>query len=132
MKTSLWLSTIGLSTIGALFLCFATMPASATQRSARRAEPSTTGSAVPGPGAPAQPFPRMQRSDVSTANTGTRDMAAAQRNCFGDQVVWANPDSHVYHVSGSRFYGSTKAGTYMCRSAADRSGFRAAKNEHAR
>jgi hypothetical protein len=41
-----------------------------------------------------------------------------------------NTKSGIYHFAGSRDYGHTKQGAYMCRSDADKVG-RAAKNEKA-
>jgi len=31
----------------------------------------------------------------------------------GHGLVWVNPETHVYHKEGSRFYGTTKKGKYM-------------------
>jgi hypothetical protein len=44
-------------------------------------------------------------------------------------VVWANLNSHIYHFSGYRNYGTTKDGAYMCESDTVAAGFRAPKNE---
>jgi hypothetical protein len=35
----------------------------------------------------------------------------------------------VYHFAGTRNYGKTKQGAYMCQKDSDSAGFRAAKNE---
>jgi len=51
----------------------------------------------------------------------------ARARCGGD-VVWMNTKTHVYHMAGSRQFGQTKHGAFMCRADADRAG-RAAKNE---
>jgi hypothetical protein len=57
--------------------------------------------------------------------------ADAKAHCPGDgAVVWLNTKSGVYHFAGSRDYGRTKQGAYMCRADADKVG-RAAKNEKA-
>ena len=54
----------------------------------------------------------------------------AKARCGSDAVVWVNTKSHVYHFGGSKDYGHTKRGAFMCRADADRTGgFRAAKNE---
>lgn len=45
----------------------------------------------------------------------------------GDPVVWLNTSSKVYHESGDQYYGTTKAGKYMCKSAADAAGGHLAK-----
>ncbi|HTV44880.1 MAG TPA: hypothetical protein VMF05_06155 [Stellaceae bacterium] len=53
--------------------------------------------------------------------------AAAKAHCPGDTVVWANlSGSKAYHLSGNKYYGKTKHGTYMCRKEADQAGFHAA------
>ena len=55
---------------------------------------------------------------------------AARAHCAGDTVVWVNTKSHVYHFAGSKDYGNTKHGAFMCRADADRAGtLHAAKNE---
>jgi hypothetical protein len=51
----------------------------------------------------------------------------AKADCDADAVVWVNPRSGIYHPSGSRSYGSTKGGAYMCEKASVAAGFRAAK-----
>ena len=55
--------------------------------------------------------------------------ADAKAKCTGN-VVWLNTKSHVYHFAGTRDYGHTKNGAYMCQPDADKIG-RAAKNEKA-
>jgi len=52
---------------------------------------------------------------------------AAKANCLSDAVVWVNPVSKVYHPSGSRSYGKTATGAYMCEQDSIVSGFRAPK-----
>jgi len=54
----------------------------------------------------------------------------ARAHCGSETVVWVNTKSHVYHFPGSREFGQTKHGAFMCQADADRAGtFRAAKNE---
>jgi hypothetical protein len=53
---------------------------------------------------------------------------AAKAACGSQPVVWLNLKSHVYHMAGSKDYGKTKQGEYMCESDAAQAG-RAAKNE---
>jgi hypothetical protein len=55
--------------------------------------------------------------------------ADAKAHCTGN-VVWMNNNSHVYHYAGTRDYGHTKNGAYLCQPDADKVG-RAAKNEKA-
>lgn len=54
--------------------------------------------------------------------------AAAQRHCPGDQVVWLNTRSGIYHEKGMRWYGRTKEGAYVCRKEADAAGYRDTRN----
>ena len=55
--------------------------------------------------------------------------AQARRRCPTDTVVWLNTRSNIYHFGGTRNYGTTKAGAYMCENDSLSEGMRAAKNE---
>lgn len=48
--------------------------------------------------------------------------------CPGDQVVWVNTRSHIYHFPGQTWFGHTKEGKYLCRHAADQEGDRPTHN----
>ena len=52
----------------------------------------------------------------------------AKARCPGDTVVWVNTKSHVYHYAGTRSYGTTKQGAYMCEADAAAGGDRASKS----
>ncbi len=54
--------------------------------------------------------------------------ADAKSNCPTDTVVWVNLPSKVYHASGSKTYGKTKKGAYMCEKESVAAGFRAPKS----
>jgi hypothetical protein len=43
-------------------------------------------------------------------------------SCRGDQVVWVNTRSGVYHYRGERYFGSTKQGKFICEKDAAREG----------
>lgn len=44
---------------------------------------------------------------------------SARVNCTASNPrVWVNSDSHVYHMMGSRYYGHTAHGMYMCKRSA--------------
>ncbi len=80
----------------------------------------------------AQPAPnRTAPSSTSAPNRSGADQfsseAEAKAHCAGGNVVWFNSKSKVYHFAGTRDYGKTKSGAYMCQSDADR--VRAATNE---
>ncbi len=98
--------------------------------------------AQPAP-APAAPPPAQTRTTTappattgarpaSTAPTGANQYqteAQAKFRCGAGTVVWANLDSKIYHFTGYKEYGKTKAGAYMCEQDATGQGMRAAKNE---
>lgn len=45
--------------------------------------------------------------------------------CPGDQIVWVNTRSGIYHFQGQRYFGSTNRGKFICQRDADREGDRA-------
>jgi len=76
----------------------------------------------------AQPAPTRRAAPSTVAGEFSTE-AEAKAHCPGDTVVWANTASKIYHFSGHRSYGSTKAGAYMCEKDTAAAGIRAAKNE---
>ena len=77
--------------------------------------------------APASTRPAATGTPAAAGQFATE--AAAQSHCPGDIVVWANLQSRIYHFNGTRDYGNTKKGAYMCERDTASAGFRAAKNE---
>lgn len=55
--------------------------------------------------------------------------AAAQAHCAADSIVWVNPRSKAYHLKGTRYYGHTRTGAYMCHKDADAGGMHATPGE---
>jgi hypothetical protein len=53
--------------------------------------------------------------------------ADAKTACSSDAVVWVNLRSGAFHEAGSRSYGATKVGAYMCEKESLTAGFHAAK-----
>jgi hypothetical protein len=51
--------------------------------------------------------------------------ADAQKSCKDDKVVWLNTAKGVYHFAGTKWYGKSKAGAYVCRHDADAAGNKA-------
>jgi hypothetical protein len=51
-----------------------------------------------------------------------------QLTCPGDQVVWVNKNSGVYHFKGERYFGSTKNGKFICEKDALHEGDRPTRN----
>jgi hypothetical protein len=114
---------------------------SASTQPAAPATPSATGTApTTTPAAPAQPrtatapATRAAPAPASTARapTGANQFsteAEAKAHCPADTVVWVTLSSKIYHFSGTRYYGNTKNGAYMCERDTAAAGMRAAKNE---
>jgi hypothetical protein len=92
--------------------------AQTTQTTPRPASPPATGSTT---GA-------ATRAPVSAAANQYRSEAEAKTGCGADPVVWGNTASHVLHKAGTRYYGKTKSGAYMCEGDATKAGYHEAKN----
>jgi hypothetical protein len=96
------------------------------------ATPAPAPAPTPAPTQSGSLFPWQQPAAPAPAATGTAGVASqqeAQYRCPGATVVWVNEHSHIYHFPGTRDYGNTKRGAYMCEAEAQASGNRAAKNE---
>jgi plastocyanin len=87
--------------------------------------------AAPAPRASAPPrqMPAQRRTGAPIGVNEFSTESEAKAHCPGDTVVWVNTKSRIYHFSGHRGYGSTKAGAYMCEKDTAAAGVRAAKNE---
>lgn len=96
-------------------------PAPAPQR------PAPTTTAAPAPAPAQQP---SAPSDKATLEAGQfADESSAKAQCPSDTVVWVNLPSKVYHFAGTRSYGTTKRGAYMCEKEAIAAEDRASKTE---
>ena len=65
----------------------------------------------------------LSRSSVQQFKTETD----AKSHCGTDQVVWGNMGSHVLHDAGTKYYGKTAHGAYMCKGIAVNAGYHEAK-----
>jgi len=88
--------------------------------------------AAPAP-APMAPAPTAQPKPAQTAvrPTGAGEFATeaeAKYRC-PNSVVWVNTESHIYHYPGTRNYGTTKKGAYMCEGDAQAAGDRASRSK---
>ncbi len=105
-------------------------PAPAPATTAAPAAPAPTAAParpVPPPATAARPAPSAPGNPVGANEYSTE--AQAKARCPSDTVVWVNLKSKVYHFSGTRFYGNTEHGAYMCERDTAAAGMRAAKNE---
>jgi hypothetical protein len=79
--------------------------------------------------APMRPKPAPT---VAAAPTGAGEFASdteAKGHCPSDTVVWVNTKKKKYHYPGTRWYGKTKVGAYMCMADANAAGDEASKSE---
>jgi hypothetical protein len=94
--------------------------------------PAAAPAAAPAPApAPAAPAPKAAAKTTGTPSAANQYASEgdAKSRCSSDTVVWVNLSSKVYHYTGSKSYGTTKKGAYMCEKDTAADGFRAAKNE---
>lgn len=96
-------------------------PASAPTAAAPPAKPARL------PASTARPAPTISGNPTGANEYSTE--AQAKGRCPSGTVVWVNLTSKVYHFSGTRFYGTTEHGAYMCEGDTAAAGMRAAKNE---
>jgi hypothetical protein len=115
-----------------------TVPAPAPSLAPKQASPA----ASPTPAQPAQkpastttaaPVPTREspatKSDATLEAGQFADDASAKARCPTDTVVWVNLPSKVYHFAGTKNYGTTKRGAYMCEKEAIAAEDRASKTE---
>lgn len=104
---------------------------------AAAAQPTTAPAAQqpaqpPARGTATAPQRQPRRATTAAAPAGENQFtseAQAKSRCGSDTVVWVNEPTKVYHFSGSKRFGNTKQGAYMCERDAQAAGDRAAKNE---
>jgi hypothetical protein len=110
---------------------------SGTAQAAAPAAPASPPAASPPPAASEtarteeRPAPRTGRRTAAapTAANEFASEAEARARCPSDTVVWANTRSKIYHFAGTRTYGKTRVGAYMCERDTAAAGIRSAKNE---
>jgi hypothetical protein len=112
--------------------CRTQIQATTTPATAPAAAPAPAPAAAPAP-APAptfQPAPAPIQTTARPTGAGQFSTEAeAKARCPTDTVVWVNTKSHVYHYAGTRSYGTTKRGAYMCEADATAAGDRASKSK---
>ncbi len=113
-----------------------TAPANPAAQAAAPANPQANPPATPRTATTATPQenatpPRSRRArEAATPTAGQyATEAEAKGHCPDDTVVWANTRSKVYHFAGTRTYGKTRVGAYMCERDTVAAGIRSARNE---
>jgi hypothetical protein len=97
-------------------------PTPAPQRSAPT---NTTAAPAPAP----MPQPTAPRSSATLEAGQFADDTSAKASCPTDTVVWVNLPSKIYHFAGTKSYGTTKRGAFMCEKLAIAGENRASKTE---
>jgi hypothetical protein len=98
-----------------------TAPATPAPAASPPAKPAATAATPAKPAAPGKPA--AAAADQFAAES------EAKARCPSDTVVWVNLSSKIYHFAGTKDYGKTKRGAYVCEKDTATSGFRAAKDE---
>ena len=97
------------------------------------ATPTATPAAPPAAPTATAPPPATKPAPVAvTTPTGANQFSTevlAKARCPADTIVWVNLSSGIYHFAGTKDYGKTKSGAYMCEKDTAAAKFRAAKNE---
>jgi len=76
----------------------------------------------------AAPAPQAPTAKLSTA-VEFKTLTLARAHCPSDTVVWSSlSKSHSFHISGSKYFGTTKRGAYVCKGDALAAGFHQSKN----
>ncbi len=98
-------------------------------RARTAAAPASAPAAAPASTAAPAPAPAPMRRAARPTGAGEFSTEAeAKARCPSDTVVWVNTKSHIYHYAGTRSYGTTKRGAYMCEADANAAGDRASKS----
>ena len=110
-------------------------PAAPAPAQPAAAAPAPAQTAAPAPASTLNPFARRKVAPpVTTAGAPVAanqyaSATQAEGRCPGATIVWVNTKSGVYHFAGTKNYGTTKAGAYMCENDATAAGDRASKQE---
>jgi hypothetical protein len=102
-------------------------PAATPTQAQPAPKPAPTTTAAPAP-APTQQSPAQKGSATLEAGQFA-DEASAKARCPSDTVVWINLPSKIYHFAGTKSYGTTKRGAFMCEKEAIAGEDRASKTE---
>jgi hypothetical protein len=94
-----------------------------------RAPTATEAAPAPAPQRPAPTTTAAPRGSATVEAGQFADEASARARCPTDTVVWVNLSSKIYHFAGTKSYGTTKRGAFMCEKEAIAAEDRASKTE---
>lgn len=110
-------TVVTLAVIGSVALApLSAFAATTTPATTTPATTTTTTATAKPPKTPAVPDPKQFTTDTAAAAT-----------CPKDVVVWVNLSSKIWHLKGTKTYGTTKHGTFMCETDATAEKFHAPK-----
>lgn len=92
---------------------------------------TTAGTMVPAqnPGNTTPALPAAKPAGALSKSLEFSTLAGATAHCPNSTVVWSTlSKSHSFHASGSRYFGKTKHGAYVCKDDALAAGFHQAKS----
>ena len=129
------MSVIGLATVCVVQAQSPTpseSPTASPSPAEKAASPSPTGSPTASP--KAKPTPKKAKAERKAhpaaspvpAGRTTEEAANPPAPGGGRGQVWVNTETGVYHIQGSRFYGTTKKGKYMTEQDAIEAGYKPA------
>ena len=130
MKTSLLATALSALLIGTAGIALAQTSAPAPLAPAQA--PAVTAAPVPA-AAPAAVTAPPARTTGAAPRPATptiaqfKTEAEAKARCGADTVVWGSSESKAFHLAGSRYYGKTKSGAFMCRKDAEAAHYHAAR-----
>jgi hypothetical protein len=108
------------------FLCAAVLAISLGCATTLYAETATQSGTSTAQKAPAKKAKAAEKTAARPEGAHATE-ADAKRACANETVVWVNRASKIYHAGGTRSYGKTRSGFYMCEANAERMGFRPVK-----